>query len=255
MIIVSKFRLFIFLLLVFTAFALTGAAAVYFLGYYPADGKLDFQIRSEIIIIAVIVFLSIIISATVLLLRSGSDAIKTLRRIICKYQQLSVDVDTSDDPIGRTGKELLDLYKTLIEYNRKRTVKINSLSMLSRFLLNMQKKAAAVTDPAGHVVYRNASFPVPPEKTGLIKIHELFPEVDFPDLVRKTFETGTAVEIKLGSDDFAAVPILAMHDSLAYLLFTEDKSVFTMDYHVTEKVYRMKKRSFPAKLKDFFFRK
>lgn len=255
MIIVSKFRLFIFLLITLAAFVLIGAASVYFLRYYPADGQHDFQVRSEIIIIAVIIFASIITGVTVLLLRSGKDAIKTLRRIIYKYQQLSVDIGDVDDSIGRTGKELLDLYRTLIEYNRKRTIKINSLSMLARFLLNMQKKAAAVTDSAGHVVYRNAKFPITRDRTGLIKLHDIFPEVDFPDLVRKTFETGAAVEVKLGDDVFAAVPIFAMHDSLAYILFTADKSVFTMDYHVTEKVFRMKKKSFSSKLKDLFFGK
>ena len=47
MIIVSKFRLSIFLLFTFAAFLLIGAAAVYFLGYYPEDGKNPVGVTSE----------------------------------------------------------------------------------------------------------------------------------------------------------------------------------------------------------------
>lgn len=251
MIIVSRARIIIFLV-----FNLLLLLALGIFGYLFLTGRLgaglgDGQLTGEILLIIAggAAVLSLVLAVHIL--RSGQDAIRNLQKTIRQYQQLSVDFN-EDSGIGKAGQKLLDLYRTLIEYNRKRTMKINSLSLLTRFLVTMSPKAVGVLDSSGRIIYRNSSFEIGNEKSGPVKINEVFTQLNFQAMLHRFFQDSAVQEHKHDGTNYFFVPIFAFHDTLSYIIVTDDQKARSLERGVLEKAGKATRPSIFDKFRKLF---
>ena len=254
MILISRTRQIILLIAVLISLALITGFSVYYLEFYPDSGNLSAQLRAEIVLIIAICSLALNLVLAVALLRSGRDAVRTLNKYINADPLQNPGKDFGDEISGKAGKELFEIYKTLIEYNRKRSIKINSMSLLIRFLTNIFDKPACVLDGAGFIIYRNQSFPSQNEKPGLTNIVDIEPELDLKSLMAAMFGDRKGSEVRVAGESFRIFPVFGRQDSIAYMVVTAEKDV---QARIAEQSFKPAKaangRTMTSRFKKFFF--